>query len=138
MYILYIYIYIPIWRNIKVNYRFINRIQHPVVRYKNLASTKPLKTTLTFSKVKIERQEKQQKSTKVLSFEKYINHITPTCAIYYNHLALWAMTLMLSDYKSNRTLIGMLEHILIIIIYIYIISLCNNIIAYITHTHVTL
>ena len=28
------YVYIPIWRNIKVNYRFINQIYHPVVRYK--------------------------------------------------------------------------------------------------------
>ena len=30
----YIYIYIPIWQNIKVNHRFINQIKHPVVRYK--------------------------------------------------------------------------------------------------------
>ena len=33
-YLCYNYIFILIWQNIKVNHRFINQIQHPVVRHK--------------------------------------------------------------------------------------------------------
>ena len=35
----------------------------------------------TFSIVKAEQLEKQQTSTKVLSFRKYINYNMPTCTI---------------------------------------------------------
>ena len=65
---------------------------------------------IIFSKVKAEQLEKQQTPTKVLSFQKYINYNTPTRAIshLYNHLTLGPMALVLSDYKCNIALVGML------------------------------
>ena len=100
------YMYIPIWRNIKVNHRSINYIQ----QWSDIKPAIDTDYKLTFSKIKKEKCRRSNRHQQRFCVSGNILIITRLLVLYqiYNHLTLRCTALVLGDYKSDIALIGVL------------------------------